>query len=660
MTMQPERTLGLRVAIGFAALLALMLSVMAVSLLRMGNLNAQIVQIVNHTNIKTALANDMILALRDRAISMHTMLALDDVFERYEEFDRFNELGSRYRTARERLDAFALSAEEQGILARVKALTLTAQPIVERAVSFAQAGLMAEALSARIEAIPAQKKIANELDGFLKLQQVRTASVLAAATQSYKLMRTLTLSLGLAALLLGISIAIWVIRNAMQQARLLQRQALFDGLTGLPNRTLFSDRLRQAALISRRENQMLAVLVMDLDGFKDINDSFGHHVGDNLLQEFGREVVARLRESDTVARMGGDEFAVLLPKVGDPSGALAVAKNIQRALEQPVSVDGKRLHTAVSIGIALFPQHGDDGDTLLRRADVAMYAAKRAKTGFELYRADLDRHAHEQAILHNDLRRALVAGEFVLHYQPKVDFASGSVAGVEALVRWQHPERGLLFPDEFIPFAERNGLIKLLTQTVLRSALGQCCAWLATGLRLPVAVNISAINVQDVEFPEQVATLLRELGMSAELLELEITETAVMTEPTRAVECIQKLRALGLQIAIDDFGTGYSSMAYLKELLVAKIKIDKSFVMDMLVNHNDAIIVRSTVELGHNLGLKVVAEGVENERTWDQLKTLGCDSAQGYYMSRPMEADKLVAWLSEAPWTVARETPKDS
>ena len=655
--MQPEQTLGLRVGLGFAALLALMFVIVALGLVRLGHLDDQVARIVNHTNVKTALANDMILALRDRAISMHTMAALDS-FERYEELDYFNELGSRYRNAREKLDAFTLSEEERDILTRVKALTLSTQPIVEQAVTAAQDGDKVTSLSARTQAIPAQKQIAAELDRFLELQQEQTRTVLRAAARSYEVTRTLMISLGIAALMLGIGIALTVIRNATRQAHLLQHQALFDGLTGLPNRTLFGDRLRQAALIGRRDHQTFAVLALDLDGFKDINDSFGHHVGDNLLQAFGREVVSRLRDSDTVARMGGDEFAILLPKAAASGGALAVAKKIQRALEQPILVNGRRLHTAVSIGIALFPEHGDDGDTLLRRADVAMYTAKRARTGFEMYRADLDQHAHDQATLHNDLRRALAAGELVLHYQPKIDFASEHVTGVEALARWQHPERGLLYPDEFIPFAERNGLIKGLTIAVLRIALQQCRAWLDSGLRLAVAVNISAINVQDPEFPAQVEVLLAELNVPCDLLELEVTETAVMTEPTRAVECLQKLRELGLQISIDDFGTGYSSMAYLKELLVAKIKIDKSFVMDMMVNHHDAVIVRSTVELGHNLGLKVVAEGVENERTWDQLKSLGCDSAQGYYMSRPMGASDLAVWLKEAPWSVASAPSK--
>ena len=303
-----------------------------------------------------------------------------------------------------------------------------------------------------------------------------------------------------------------------------------------------------------------------------------------------------------------------------------------------------------SFGIAMFPEHGSEPDALMRAADAAMYAAKRAQSGYAVYDSDLNQKADDHAILQGELRRAIANGELVLHYQPKIDCASNRISGVEALVRWQHPKKGLLYPDKFIPLAEQSALIKPLTLSVLRSALRQGEEWHKAGMNLTMAVNISAINIQDAEFPAQVAELLKEFDMPVSRLELEVTETAVMTEPARAVACIKALSTLGLQVAIDDFGTGYSSMAYLKELLVAKIKIDKSFVKDMAINHNDAVIVRSTVELGHNLGLKVIAEGVENQAAWDKLKILGCDSAQGYYMARPMSADKFMEWLKQSPW----------
>ena len=302
----------------------------------------------------------------------------------------------------------------------------------------------------------------------------------------------------------------------------------------------------------------------------------------------------------------------------------------------------------------MFPQHGEDSEVLLRQADSAMYHAKQSHSGFRVYSEELGQGADDRMTLQSELRHAITDDELILHFQPKIDFIADRVSGVEALVRWKHPRHGLIFPDNFIPMAEQTGLIKPLTQWVLKSALRQCEEWQRAGLSLSMSVNISAINIQDPQFPDQVAELLSHSTVSPDQLELEVTETAVMSEPQRAVDCIRKLSALGLQIAIDDFGTGYSSMAYLKEMLVAKIKIDKSFVKDMAINHNDAVIVRSTVELGHNLGLKVVAEGVEDQAAWNRLKGLGCDSAQGYYMSKPLASREFLDWLEQSPWGLPR------
>jgi EAL domain-containing protein (putative c-di-GMP-specific phosphodiesterase class I) len=298
----------------------------------------------------------------------------------------------------------------------------------------------------------------------------------------------------------------------------------------------------------------------------------------------------------------------------------------------------------------MFPQHGDDPEVLLRQADAAMYAAKQAQSGYRVYSDDLGHGADDRMALQGELRQAIAGNELVLHYQPKIDFNAAQVSGVEALVRWQHPVHGLMAPDKFISLAEQTGLIKPLTKWVMKTALRQYEEWYRAGLILSMSINVSAISIQDPEFPDQMAKMLEDFDVPISQIELEITETAVMSEPVRAVECIRKLSALGFQVAIDDFGTGYSSMAYLKELLVAKIKIDKSFVKDMATNHNDAVIVRSTVELGHNLGLKVVAEGVEDQAAWDKLKVLGCDSAQGYYMSRPLPSTDFLDWLRKSTW----------
>jgi len=655
---RPETSLSLGVGLGFTIVLLLMIALTTVGLVRMANINARLEHIAKENNAKVALAHEMKDALRDRAVITHTITLLTDPFEQNVEYVAFNDHGGAFTNARNRLEAMSLSPEEADVLKRMRGLTAKTQPLVIQAVDLAMNGNSTEARDLlRSEVIPAQKLVALEINELLRLQQQETESAVAEAGAAYENARLLMLLFGGTAAVIGLAIAVVVIRNAVRQARSLQHQAMFDSLTNLPNRALFADRLQQAILVGRRETQPFALIAMDLDRFKEINDTLGHHIGDQVLVQVAERMRACLRESDTVARMGGDEFSVLLPTVTQIEGAEAVAKKILTAFKQPLDVGGRNLDIGASLGIVMFPQHGEDADKLMREADAAMYNAKRTHGGFKVYSADIDQNNDERLLLQADLRRAITNNELVLHYQPKIDFQTDRVSGVEALVRWQHPKLGLIFPDKFIPLAEGSGLIKSLTYSVLRMALQQCEVWQKDGLALSVAVNISAINIQDPEFPDQVGRLLADTTVPAARLELELTETAVMTEPVRAVECIKKLRALGVQVAIDDFGTGYSSMAYLKELLVAKIKIDKSFVKDMAANHHDAVIVRSTVELGHNLGMKVIAEGVENQVVWDKLKALGCDSAQGYYMGRPVGADKFIEWLRQSRWGLAPQRP---
>ena len=430
----------------------------------------------------------------------------------------------------------------------------------------------------------------------------------------------------------------------------MRHQALHDGLTNLPNRILLHDRLQQAILIGRREKKILALMMMDLDQFKAINDTLGHQTGDLVLQQVAMRLLHTLRGSDTVARLGGDEFAILLTAVTGQAGVIITANKVLEAIRQPIKIENQILHVNASLGIVLFPDHGDDPVGLLRCADVAMYSAKRARSGFEIYNAEQDLQNTRKLSLQNDLRVAIEKDQLILHYQPKIDLATNRICSVEALVRWQHPTEGLIFPDDFIPIAEKNGLIKPLTRAVLKLALQQSREWQKKGVVLPIAINISGVNLQDPTFSDQVIEIMRNYKVSPSLLEMEITETALMEDPVSAIETIQKLRDIGIVIAIDDFGTGYSSMAYLKKLLVSKIKVDKSFVMDMIKNSNDMVIVRSTIDLAHNLGLTVVAEGVESQEIFEQLRTLGCDVAQGYHMSRPITADKLNEWLEKSNW----------
>jgi diguanylate cyclase (GGDEF)-like protein/PAS domain S-box-containing protein len=423
-------------------------------------------------------------------------------------------------------------------------------------------------------------------------------------------------------------------------------QVLHDGLTGLPNRRLFHDRVDQAIERARRTGASLSVLLMDLDRFREVNDTLGHHTGDALLRELGRRLHACVRRSDTFARLGGDEFGFLLTDAG-ARGARELVARIQRALAEPFTLQQLPLEVEASIGIAVFPDHGDSVDLLLQRADVAMYVAKRGGEGFAFYDRDEDEHTSMRLTMVGELRRALEERELVVHYQPQVELDTGLVTGVEALVRWQHPSRGLLLPDEFVPTAERTGLMAPLARYVIDEALRQRREWRRIGHELTVAVNVSMRNLLDAAFPADVAALLERRRAPASCLELEITEHTAVADRFRAKAVLERLGGMGLRVAIDDYGTGYSSLAFLRRLPLHEIKIDRSFVRTMTTDRDDAVIVRSTIDLARNLGLRVIAEGVETAEIYDALVELGCDSAQGHHLSPPVPAHELTAWLAD-------------
>jgi diguanylate cyclase (GGDEF)-like protein/PAS domain S-box-containing protein len=424
----------------------------------------------------------------------------------------------------------------------------------------------------------------------------------------------------------------------------LQYRALHDALTGLPNRTFLRERLEESIRAGEREMKPCAVLLMDLDGFKSVNDSLGHQVGDQLLHQVSQRMRGVLRKADTIARYGGDEFAIVPWGATDVPRAVLIAEKILQAVDKPFTIDDQPLSVNMSIGIAVFPQHADDADALTRRADVAMYAAKRARSGFSVYSVDQEGGDNGgRAPLIGKLRYAIDQFELVLHYQPIVSLADGHTSKVEALVRWGHPSHGLLPPDDFIPSAEQTNLIKPLTAWVLNEALGQVHAWSKAGIDVGVAVNLSARNLLDDELPDAVAQLLSTWQVAPEKLSLEITESSIIA--AEAEHTLQRLHATGVRISVDDFGTGYSSLTYLKRLPVQEIKIDKSFVIDMATNRDGAAIVRSTIDLGHNLGLKVVAEGVEDENSEALLREYGCDFLQGFHIARPAAAGLLGPWL---------------
>jgi diguanylate cyclase (GGDEF)-like protein/PAS domain S-box-containing protein len=431
-------------------------------------------------------------------------------------------------------------------------------------------------------------------------------------------------------------------RKRVEEA--IAHQARHDALTGLPNRSLLGERLRQAIAQAEGAGAPLGLLLMDLDHFKEVNDTLGHHAGDSLLEQVADRLREVVRTSDTVARLGGDEFAILLPGMS-ADDAMVVANKVLEALRAPLKLEGQAIAIGGSVGVAVYPTHGDDVNTLLRRADVAMYVAKRSDAGACVYSAAQDYYAPDRLALLPQLREAIdsptATNHLVLHYQPKIDLNTSGLVGAEALVRWQHPQHGLIGPDRFVPLAEQTAMARSLSQWVLETALRQVHVWATRGSHVPVAVNLSMRDLQDPQLPDKVAALLVQLSVPGPHLSIEITESTLMAEPDRALEVLRRLRAMGVRVAIDDFGTGYSSLAYLRRLPVHELKVDRSFVCELSRNPSDRAIVRSVVDLAHNLGLQVVAEGVEDERTWRLLETIGCDFAQGFLMSRPLPADQF-------------------
>jgi diguanylate cyclase (GGDEF)-like protein len=424
----------------------------------------------------------------------------------------------------------------------------------------------------------------------------------------------------------------------------LRRQLHTDDLTGLPNRrALYA--VVAGRLAADRERPR-ALLLLDVDRFKEVNDSLGHDAGDRLLIQVGSRLASQLAAGDFLARVGGDEFAILLRDSGQLEAETA-ALRLRTALAAPFTLEGIALQTSASIGIALYPEHGDDLTGLLRRADMAMYKAKSGHTGHHFYRSVDNKHGATRLRTLQELRTGLADNQLILHYQPKVELRTGEVNGVEALVRWNHPTRGLLFPDQFLALAEDAGLMHSLTQVVLGEALDQAVVWLAAGRSFTVAVNLSASSLVDAQLPERVADMIESRELPASALTLEITEEFLMADRERAKDILARLRAGGIRISVDDFGTGYSSLAYLRDLPVDELKLDQSFVFPMADDVRASALVASTIDLAHGLGLRMVAEGVENEVAYDELVRYGCDYAQGYFICRPVPAADLDLWLAQ-------------
>jgi diguanylate cyclase (GGDEF)-like protein len=416
-----------------------------------------------------------------------------------------------------------------------------------------------------------------------------------------------------------------------------------DDLTGLPNRRHLLAALEERLATEGAADEPFSLVMLDVDGFKEVNDTLGHDAGDAVLGQIGPRLAARLPTGALLARLGGDEYAVVVD--GDEHAGVAATRVLQTALETPFTVDGLDVHVDASMGVAVFPEHAETARALLQRADIAMYQAKTAHTGWAVYDGSRDGHSRERLELLGDLRGAMERGEIVVFFQPQVSLPEGKPVGVEALVRWQHPERGMLPPGIFLALVEHAGLMGQLTLHVLEQSLHQCAAWRDAGVDLRVAVNLAAPNLADPHLPDDVAVLLRKAGVPAHRLKLEITETIVMADPVHARTVLDGLCELGVSLALDDFGTGHSSLSYLKEMPVSELKLDRSFVSGIVGDERDAAIVEATVSLARTLGLRVVGEGVEDAETVTLLCELGCDEAQGYYFSKPVPADELAAWL---------------
>lgn len=448
--------------------------------------------------------------------------------------------------------------------------------------------------------------------------------------------------------------------NGMQDGiarreRQIAHQAFHDALTSLPNRVSLQQALEAALARAAGIGHTVAVLMLDVDRFKEINDTMGHGIGDRVLIEIGRRLRGALRDDDVLARFGGDEFVVLMEGIGKGD----VERRVGNLLDQvalPIAADEMELHLDVSVGMALFPEHGDSAEELLRRADIAMYDAKESRSRLRLYRNGRDAEHLYRLSLVNDLRQAVPNGELALYYQPKMQLGSGRIVSAEALLRWRHPQHGLVPPDDFIPLAEHSGIIRELTDWVLHEAIRQCMTWRRAGIEVGVALNLSAMDLGSDDLPIRLAGHLERYRLPPERLMLEITETALMRDAVRSLDVLNRLKACGVMLAIDDFGTGYSSLSHLKRLPVDELKIDKSFVMTMAEDEDDAVIVRSTIELAHTMGLKVVAEGVETDAALEMLRSYRCDTVQGYLISRPLATDDATRWLVAASEAYARRT----
>ena len=685
--------IAVRLALAFALLLAMLAGVVGLAL-RQAERVGESSRIVAQTSLRQVmLARQAEKAAQAGAQHLHTLFLLRTRVERVPVYALIDADFAEQNSALSRLLPDAPGAEDAAAVERLVAARGRFEAAFQRTVAEVELDLAAARPMMLTQTQPALNDMLAALDAMVAVKSAQADATISSIRMQQERSRMLVLELSGLAVVVALVCAVLITRSitrplaqtvalardiadgkldspmphagrdevgrlitALGEMRdsLAQREARIvdlafrDPLTGLANRTLFNDRLAQAVGTASRTGHAMSVLLIDLDRFKEVNDVLGHPVGDQLLIQVAGRLRRELRRTtDTVARIGGDEFAVLLPAQGR-EGAALLARELLLALDTPVTIEGQTVDVSGSIGVATYPEDGGNPTELMAHADSAMYVAKQASSGYAAFDQKMARTGEHGLSLLSDLRRAVDESQFYLQYQPKISLADRSCLWAEVLIRWRHPTRGFVPPDQFIPFAEQTGCIKAITRWVLARGLAQLALWRAAGLDMSLNINVSTRDLVQQDLPAIVRAQLLAEGVAARHLCLEVTESAIMEDPAHALASLQALHEMGVQLSIDDFGTGYSSLAYLKKLPVQELKIDRSFVMNLDRDDNDLNIVGSTIGMAHGLGLKVVAEGVETESVAAKLAGLGCDGAQGYLFSRPLGADDFLAWALAA------------
>jgi len=634
---------------GISALVLLMLAAVGLGWYQTSQSQQRLNHIIDQHARKLELTQQLFQASLGRTLLLHRILLQDNPFARDESKMQLYRLGSQFTQARQALLDQPLAPAEVALLRRQGQLAAKAIPLQQGFLEQVDAGRAAEAEGLlRAEVMPLQNALLHTLEELARLSQEALRDARQAARADDRRARAWSLMLSALILAPGLWLAVQITRHTAQANRLREHLALHDTLTGLPNRQLLCDRMEQAMAHARRTHTRLGVMFVDLDHFKLVNDSLGHAAGDELIRTVAARLRAAVRAEDTVARVGGDEFVVLAGEAKEVAALVQVAEQIITALRASIPIAGREIFVGCSVGLSVYPGDAEQAPELLRCADLAMYHAKqRGRSCLSLYDPEMNGQAMQRMELETALRHAFERDEFALHYQPQLDWVSGEVKGVEALVRWQHPEKGVIPPGDFLPLAEQSDLILHIGRRLLLEACRHCQEWNRLGHDLKVAFNVSGREFWHGDLVGTLRSALESTGLPAHYLQVELTEGILMHNVELATERIRAIKALGVKVAVDDFGTGHSSLAHLKRFPIDVLKVDRYFVKDIEHQATDRAIVRAILALADSLGLEVVAEGVESEAQITLLRELGCTLFQGYHVSRPLSANQLLAWLRE-------------